>query len=372
MIGKAAVFLGPKKFEIREYPTPPVESGGVLVRITAGGICGSDLHYWRGDLKPIMPGKPGPLIIGHEMAGIVHELGGGVQTDSSGHALREGDRVVFPYFLPCRRCYKCLRGELNHCPNRFSFRASVEEYPYCSGGFAEYFYVRPGGFIFKAPDGITDEALAPVNCALSQVIYAMDRSNIKLGDTVVVQGAGGLGLYAVAAAKDMGAGLVISIDGSEGRLEMAKKCGADHTINIKDLTESQDRIDRVKEITGNKNGADIAVEVVGFPEVVPEGLEMLCNGGTYVEVGNIWPGSNATIDMQKIVFKMITMIGTAHYDPYILPVALDFLTRTKDKYPLTDIVSHTYPLEDINEAFTDAEWVGKKESGQLTRAIVLP
>jgi threonine dehydrogenase-like Zn-dependent dehydrogenase len=372
MKGKAAVFMKPHQFEIREYPPPPVEPGGILVKITAGGICGSDLHYWRGEMKPLMRGKPGPFILGHEMVGVVHTRGKGVTTDSRGMPLQEGDKVVFTYFFPCRQCYNCLRGELNNCPHRFRFRASVEEYPYCNGGYAEYFYLFPGHFVFKAPDELSDEALTPVNCALSQVIYGINRANVRLGDAVVIQGAGGLGLYAVAAAKEAGAGLIISIDGVQSRLELAKQCGADQLIDINELQNPEERVARVKELTGYRGGADVVLEVVGYPQVVPEGLDMLRKGGTYVEIGNIWPGSNVTFDLSRVLFNMSTIITMAHYDPYILSVALDFLARTKDKYPITKVVSHRFPLEKINEAFEQAEWLGKQKEALVTRAVLVP
>jgi threonine dehydrogenase-like Zn-dependent dehydrogenase len=189
---------------------------------------------------------------------------------------------------------------------------------------------------------------------------------------VVIQGAGGLGVYAAAAAKEMGAGLVISIDGVKNRLELAKRCGADHVIDINALKNPQERVDRVKELTGHRGGADIVVEVVGYPQVVPEGLDMLRKGGTYVEIGNIWPGSTVMVDLSRILFNMTTIITTAHYHPSILPVALDFLQRTKDKYPLLEVVSHRFPLEQIGEAFQQAEWLGRQQEAHVTRAILVP
>ena len=161
-MGKAAAFVEAYHFEMTELPTPEVEPGGLLVKITSAGICGSDLHYWRGEMKPIVSGQPGPVILGHEMAGVVHSLGRGVTTDSMGRPLKEGDRIAYAYFYPCRRCYVCLRGEPNNCPDRFRFRASIEEYPYCSGGFAEYYYLNPGHYVFKVPDELPDDALTAV------------------------------------------------------------------------------------------------------------------------------------------------------------------------------------------------------------------
>ena len=370
-MGKASVFVEPYRFEMTELPTPPVEPGGVLVQITSAGICGSDLHYWRGDMKPIISGQPGPVILGHEMTGVVHTLGEGVTTDSMGRPLKEGDRVAHTYFFPCRQCYICLRGELNNCPSRFRFRASIEEYPYCNGGFAEYYYLYPGHFVFKVPDELPDEAVTAANCAVSQVIYGLNQANVRMGDSVVVQGAGGLGINATAAAKEMGAGQVITIDGLSNRLGMARQCGADHTIDINEYTTPESRVERVKELTDGW-GADVVVEVVGFPQVVPEGLEMLRKGGTFVEIGNIWANSNVTLDMSKILWGVTKIVPTAHYDPYTLPVALDFLVRTKDRYPLTKVMSHSFPLEQIGEAFQQAEWAGKSEETAITRALLTP
>lgn len=369
--GKAAVFVEPYHFEIVELPTPPVEDDGVLVKITSAGVCGSDLHYWRGEMKPMLRGAPGPVILGHEMTGYVHTLGKNINTDSLGNPLKEGDRVVFTYFFPCRRCYVCLRGDLNNCPARFRFRASIEEYPYCSGGFAEYFYLPPGHFIFKVPEDLSDAAVTPVNCAVSQVIYGLNQANTRMGDYVVIQGAGGLGIYATAAADDMGAGRIIVIDGQENRLELARQCGADYTININEYTTPEARIERVMELTDGR-GADVVVEVVGYPQVVPEGIQMLRSAGTYVEIGNIWPDSNVTLDISKILWRVKSIVATAHYHPMTLPVAIDFLSRTQDRYPLTRVMSHAFPLEQIAEAFQRAEWAGKEQGTEITRAFITP
>ena len=370
-MGKAAVFVEPHRFEMTELPAPPVEPNDAIVKITSTCICGSDLHYWRGEMIPMVSGEPGPVILGHEMTGFVHTLGADVSTDSLGRPLKEGDRVAYTYFFPCRRCYVCLRGEFNHCPSRFRHRASVKEFPYADGGFSDYFYLRPNHFVFKVPDELPDSAVTPVNCAVSQVVYAIRKSGMRMGDSVVVQGAGGLGLNAIAAAKEAGAGQVIAIDGLANRLSLAVQCGADETINIGEIETPDERVNAVRRLTEGR-GADVVVEVVGFPQVVPEGIEMLRNGGTFVEVGNIWPESNVTLDLSKLLMRGKSIITTAHYDPYILPVALDFLVRTKDKYPLTTVMSHSFPLEDIGEAFEQAEWMGKQEEPEITRALLVP
>jgi len=369
--GKAAVFHGPGRFEIAELPPVPVGPGGIRIRIVAAGICGSDLHFWRGELKPIVGGVEGPVILGHEMTGVVDVMGEGISTDSLGRELSEGDRVVFPYFFPCMRCYQCLRGELNHCPVRFRFRSSVEAFPYCNGGFSEYYYLFPGHFVFKVPENLSSEAVAAANCAAAQAVYGLREARIQFGDAVVIQGAGGLGIYAAAAAKEMGARQVIVLDGIAARLELARQCGADETVDIKEYSTPRDRVERVRELTEGRGG-DIVVEMVGYPQAVPEGLEMVRNGGVYVEAGNIAPDSMVTLDMSKILFGQRRIVPVTHYDPYILPVTLDFLSRTKDRYPLTKVMSHSFPLERITEAFEAAEWSGKGGESAVSRAFVTP
>ena len=285
--------------------------------------------------------------------------------------MKEGDRVVFSYFTPCHRCYHCIRGQYTDCPANSGGLKSVDEYPYCNGGFAEYYYLRPGTFVFKVGDTLSDEALTPVNCAMTTVMAALERSRMRTGDAVVIQGAGGLGLYATLYARERGAGLIISIDGQPARLELARECGADYTINVNEITESQDRIDRVKELCGTRDGADVVVEVAGFPEVVVEGLEMVRRGGTYVEVGNISKGSMVELDFNRILHGIKYIVPTAFYEPWLLPVAVELLERTKDRYPIARLVSHSFALDDINEAFRQSEWM-RKEGTAVIRSIIKP
>ena len=372
MKGKAAVFIEPFKFDIREFPLPPVEPGGILIKVSAAGICGSDLHIWRGD-NPLSPpgGKGDGYITGHELTGRVHSLGAGISTDHLGKPLKEGDRVLFSYFTPCHRCYHCIRGEYTDCPSNFGGNQSVSEFPYCDGGFADYYYLKPGTFVFRVDQDISDSALTPINCAMTTVMAALERSRMRTGDAVVIQGVGGLGLYATMYAREKGAGLIIAIDGQSSRLELAKQCGADHTINVSEISEPEDRIEQVKKFCGYRGGADVVVEVAGFPQVVVEGLEMVRPGGSYVEVGNISKLSMVNVDFNRILHGIKYIVPTSFYEPWLLPVALEMLERTKNRYPLTELVSHSFPLEDINRAFTESEW-NSKDGTNVIRSIVRP
>jgi threonine dehydrogenase-like Zn-dependent dehydrogenase len=366
--GKAAVFLGTGKgYEIQEYEIPEPEPGAIVVKVSMGGICGSDLHIWRGD-SPLFAAMAGN-VAGHEMTGRVHSLGAGITTDSLGRPLKEGDRVAYSYFYPCNRCYQCNKGEFATCPNKLLTMGPGKSR--FSGAYGEYYYLKPGGWVFKVPDDVSDEMATPVNCALSQVTYGLQKAGMKYGDTVVVQGAGGLGLNAIAVAKEMGADAVIAIDGLPGRLELAKRFGADAVIDINESPSPMDRIAKVKQLTQNRGG-DIVVEVVGVPEVVPEGLQMLREGGTYLEIGNISFGRTASIDPSQLVWGSKRIQGVIMYDPWVIPEALDFLVRTREKYPHGDVVSHKFKLADINDAFENSEWAREGSTTKVNRAVIVP
>lgn len=359
-------------FEIREYPVPEVEPDAILVRITRGGVCGSDLHIWRGELAEIMGPPERGQTFGHEMCGTVERLGRNVTTDSTGQPLREGDRVTYCYFYPCGRCPACLDGVRAVCPNKRRGTRYADEAPHFVGSYGDYFYLRPGNFVYRIPDAISDDVATPVNCALSQVLYGLTRAGVRVGDTVVLQGAGGLGLNAAAVAREMGATRVVAIDQIPERLELARRFGATDTLNIQELARPQDRVDAVKQLTGGW-GADVVCDLVGFPSVIPEGLDMLKSGGTYLEIGHISPGHKLEFHPAKLVWRSITMIGMVQYEPWAIQRALTFLEQNQRKYPFTEVVSHVYPLEQITRAFREAEWLGRQANPhKISRAAIAP
>jgi len=208
-----------------------------------------------------------------------------------------------------------------------------------------------------------------VNCALSEVIFALNKAGVRLGDTVVIQGAGGLGVNATAVARAMGAGTIVVIDGLPERLKLAKECGADVLIDINEAKTPQDRIAQVMGLTGGR-GADLVGEFVGLPAAIPEGLAMVRSGGAYLEIGNISLGQTTTIDPSQLVWFNKRVVAVSMYDPWVLPVALDFLQRNRDRFPLAQVISHRYPLEKIDDAFQQAEWEGKQTA--TSRAIIAP
>ena len=173
---RLAVFHGTgKPFEIREYPVPEPEPGAMLIRIALANVCGSDMHYWRGEQNYEKMGRPLPLNTGHEHVGTVAKLGPGVTTDSAGQKLAVGDRVLYRYFFPCGRCKACLRRQYKSCPVRqANWLVSCEVWPHFQGGFGQYFYLRPNHAVFKLTPEITDEMAAGINCAYTQVYAGLD------------------------------------------------------------------------------------------------------------------------------------------------------------------------------------------------------
>jgi len=253
------------------------------------------------------------------MCGRIVALGKGVETDSRGQPLAEGDRIVYNYFFPCGRCVACLRDMPECCPDkRRPLNGTVANFPHFVAGFADYYYLMPGHVCVKVPAELSDALVAPINCALCQVVQGLASSHFRQGDTLVVQGAGGLGLNTIAAARDMGASKVIAVDGIPGRLELARQFGADHVIDVRELRTAADRVAAVKELT---------------------------NG----------------------------YVAMMQYDPRLLPRALDFMRRTRSRLPWDKIISHTFPLEEINLAFEQAEWAGRDpDQAVITRAAVTP
>ena len=368
MQGRLAVLAAyGEPLEIREYPVPDPEPGAMVIKVTQSAICGSDLHMWRRDSEGI-PVPPGGRAMGHEGTGVVFRLGDGVTTDFLGAPLAEGDRVIHSVIVGCHHCHLCLRGEENLCLNKM-VTPPTGTFPYFVGTFADYYYAPPAMPVFKVPDELSDAVLAPVNCAMGTATQALLSAGCGQGDHVVVQGAGGLGLTAVAMAKDMGADQVIVLDRLESRLEVAREFGADHTINVEEFTAPDQRIKMVQDFTRGR-GADIVLEFVGLADLLPEGVAMLRRGGTYVDVGLFFPGRTVSFDPSTIVMSGKKIMGSAMYRPIVLSTILDFLVRNQGHRPFDKLVSHRFPLDDINAAFTESEWAN--QSTPVVRAVLVP
>ncbi len=304
-----------QKLEIKEVPTPDVGQGEVLVRITACGVCHTDLHAAHGDW-PVKPKLP--LIPGHEGVGYVEKVGPGVSS------INIGDRVGIPWlFSACGECEYCLTGWETLCKSQLNGGYSVD------GGYAEY-CVAPAAYVARIPDGVSDEEIAPILCAGVTTYKALKVTGAKPGEWVAIYGIGGLGHIALQYAKAMGFN-VIAVDISDDKLELAKKLGADLTINGKSVNP-------VEEIENKVGGAHAAVSVAVTPKAFEQAYRSVRRGGTLVVVG--LPSGELPIPIFDTVLNGVTVTGSIVGTRKDMQEALDFAARGKVK-----AIIETQPLE---------------------------
>ena len=363
MKGKIAFFEGNKKFGIVTQELPQAEDGAVLVKISCTNICGSDVKNWKGG-SSVGVGS-GASCQGHEFVGEIYQLGIGVETDSMGQPVKVGDRIVAPYYITCGQCEPCKIGRFELCENAYiHLGSSPYEWPYFGGTFATHYYLYPNQKFYKVPDCVPDELAVGVNCAFSQVYYGLERAELKAGETLLIQGAGGLGLYAAAIAREKGARVIV-MDGVKSRLELAKEFGADVTIDISQVTELEEREKMIKTLTGGK-GVNVAMEVTGFAGAFEEGIRHLAIMGRYIVIGINSTAVSANISPGYITRKALTVYGVVRYLPEYLYKSLKFLEEYQDKYPFKDFSERTFTLEELEEALQ------LSADRKITRAIIKP
>ena len=343
-----------KPLEIREVTVPgTLEPGAILVKISMASVCASDVHVRAGHIPQITPAR-GPIILGHEMVGEIVAFGDGARLDSVGQPLQEGDAIVWSHSV-CGACRPCT---IDHqpvlCTNRKLYMAgSCEEYPYLTGGFAEYCYVYPGSGRIKIPAAVSHELASAASCALRTVVHGFDRlGRIENRETVLVQGTGPLGLFAVAMAHRAGASRVIAIGGPPRRLELARRLGATHTLDVTRM-EAPERLEQALAWTGGR-GADVVMEFSGAPSALPEGLSLVRRGGRYVVVGQVGR-HEATIMPAQIVVNQVNLIGAVSANIEHYHKGLEFLETNAGNYPFDEMISNYYPFEQVNQALDSME-----------------
>ena len=360
--GRAAVYDAPNTpFVIRRYPLRDAKPGEVLVRVAMATICRSDIHSYQGH-RP----NPCPGILGHEIVGVIDQLGAEISHDLRGDALTAGDRVTWTMFFqhgPSH--YRDIHDMPQKSPGLRKYgHGPVADDPHFLGGFADYCYILPGTGILKLPDAISDAEAAPLNGGVATMISVAEAAAIGIGDTVVVQGLGLLGLYGCAIARARGARRVIGLDAVADRLDLAARFGADVIFDIGAM--SADELVAAVRAACPPDGADVGVEVCGIPDAVPAGIGMLRTGGRYVIAGLVNPGSDFTLDGHDILRRWITLKGVHNYHPRHLIQALDFVTGNRERYPFAGMVDSTFPLDQIDEAFARAA------DRSVLRAAIVP
>ena len=343
----AALVAFGKPLELIDVQIPEPEPGAILVKMSMASVCATDVHAAEGSSS--FAEDRFPSVQGHEMTGRIVRLGAGVTRDSVGQPLAEGDRLVWTHGF-CGQCLNCtVENERTLCLNRAPWHGPATEFPYLTGGFAEYGYVFPSSGRVKVPDDLPDELAAAASCSLRTVIHGFDRlGTLDDRHSVVIQGSGPLGLFSLARAVRSGPSNIIVIGGPARRLEVARHWGATHTIDIDEVPSAADRHDLVMGWT-NGLGGDAVIEVSGAKPAFLEGFEMLRRGGRYLVIGQLH-GETVPFRPSDIVRKNARIIGTASAAVQHYHRALQFLQHNRERFDWMEMISNHYPLERINEA----------------------
>lgn len=342
---KALILEEYKKFVYQDVPSPRITNANeVLIRIKATGICGSDVHGMDGSTGRRRP----PIIMGHEASGIIEEVGSGVK---SYHA---GDRVTFDSTIWCGECFYCRRGEVNLCDNRRVLGVSCDEYRR-DGVFAEYVVV-PQHILYRLPDAV-DFTAAAVTEPLAVAAHAAAITPCGLNDSIVVVGAGLIGLLLIQVLRATSSGKIVALDVDKGKLDLALKFGADAIFDAADPLTPQ----AVREMTAGR-GAERAFEAVGASAPIATALACIRKGGSVTLIGNTSP--KIELPLQSVVTRQIALFGScAIAGEYA--IALDLMSRKK--VDVRALVSATPPLSE------GASWLQRlynRETG-LMKVVML-
>jgi D-arabinose 1-dehydrogenase-like Zn-dependent alcohol dehydrogenase len=360
MKGKVAVQAGPEIIEYKEYDLPTPKEGALLLKVRKTNVCGSDIHIWEGK-HPVKN-----CVFGHELIGEVHELGEGVTTDYAGQEVKVGDRVVPVYYLTCQKCDACNSGNFNLCENGYTMLIqSPDAWPHFTGSYSTHYYVSPNQYFYKVPDNVTDSMAAGANCGLSQMLYSIDKCGLNAGETVLILGAGGLGLYSAAIAKEKGAKVIV-FDGVKKRLDEIKNFGADHVFDINEYNTLEKKTEILKKVNGK--APDVVIDLTGVPQALNDAIRLVAPLGKIIEVGNVNVGEDANVKIVPglITRKCITLMGVLRYQPWYLNKAIHFLERNADKYPFDKMSDREYSLEEAGLALE------KSRAREVARAAIDP
>jgi L-iditol 2-dehydrogenase len=320
---KALLLSEYKKLDIVDLPTPQPAEDELLIRVRACGICGSDVHGYDGSTGRRLP----PIVMGHEAAGIVEFVGSSVEN------FHAGDRVTFDSTVSCGSCFYCRLGQINLCEDREVIGVSTPAFRRM-GAFAEFVTV-PARIAYHLPEGMPFPHAAMIE-AVSVAVHAVSLTPIALDDTVVVVGAGMIGLLTLQAVRAAGAGKVYVLDLDDSRLGMARSLGATQTFN----SRGADVIPQILELTSGR-GADAAMECVGSTAPVKLALDCVRKGGCVTLIGNVAP--TVELGLQSTVTRQIRLQGScASSGEY--PASISLMSR--GSILVEPLISAVAPLED--------------------------
>lgn len=330
-----------RPLEVKEVPTPQPAAGEALIRVAGCGMCHTDLHYLDHGVKPF---KAPPLILGHEVAGVVEAVGAGV----TGRA--PGDRVLIPAVLSCGRCGYCRQGRENLCDRLVMLGNNI------NGGYAEFVAVPADELIIVPPELPLEHACVIADAVATPYHAVTRRGHVRPGQWVAVVGCGGVGLNVVQCAAAAG-GQVVALDHNDDRLAMARRLGAAHTVNPKTIQRPDKR---VREITGG--GADVAFEAVGAPATIAAAYGLLRRGGRLCVIG--YSAEEVTLSAARLMYYELEVVGCLGCGAGEYPEIMSLVAA--GKIQLDPIVSGTIPLDCINEG------MDRLRRGEGVRWVVTP
>ena len=348
---KVATLTAPKRIEVKEYPVPALNDDDILVKVEGCGVCGTDVHEWKGDPFGIIP-----VTLGHEGTGEIVYLGKNIKKDTAGNPIHVGDKIVTSV-ISCGDCYICRNqpANTNLCDKQgvFGLIPHSDAQP-LTGWFSTHLLIRGKGatyFVVNDLD-LQERMLLELSCVC---VHALKRANqtglINFNSKVLVQGLGPVGLVMISVLRAAGVNHIIAIDGTPKRLDMARKLGAKTVINFKETTTLEGRVKIVKQ-AANGVGADFAFQCTGAPAAAKDIYEYIRRGGGMCEMGFFVNNGEYSVNPHfAMCNKDITTVGSWDYSAVDYPTTMAFLRQAREmKIPVKELITHSFPLDKLNEA----------------------
>ena len=343
---QAAVLPAPNApVEMREFPEPELEQGAALLATMYSEVCGTDVHLHEGRLA----GVPYPLIPGHVSVGTLSDIRGTVR-DIDGVAFREGDVVTFlDVHETCNACYQCLVAKQStRCPHRKVYGITYGAKDGLLGGWSQAIWMKPGVKLVRMPPGLAPETFIGGGCGLVTALHAVDRGEIRLGQSVAVLGVGPVGQSAIALSALSGAGEIVAVGAPDDRLAFAGRMGATLTLGLE--MPAEERTEIVRRRTGGR-GVDLVIEAAGAPEAVGQALDLVRDGGRVVVCGQYTDHGPTSINPHsQINRKHVEIRGCWGSDFSHFHRAVDLAARHADRVPWAAMAARRFDLAHADDA----------------------
>ena len=348
---QVAMLTDKKHIEVKEFPIPALEDDDILVKVEGCGVCGTDVHEWKGDPFGLIP-----VVLGHEGTGEILALGKNVKTDTAGNPIKVGDKIVTSV-ISCGECNICRNhpANTNLCDKQgvFGLIGHNEAQP-LNGWFASHLLIRAKGatyFVVNDLD-LQERMLLELACVCVHAhTRACTTGLMNFNTKVLIQGLGPVGLVMIAVLRAAGINHIIAIDGTPKRLEMAKRMGAKTTINFRECDTLEKRVEAVKAAT-NGNGADFAFQCTGAPPAAADIYAYIRRGGGLCEMGFFVNNGEYTVNPHfAMCNKEINLVGSWDYSAEDYPTTMAFLRQAREmNIPIKELITHSFPLDQLNEA----------------------